>query len=136
MSSHTKLERRKQDFSARETTICLKLSCLFLSLLQFILELNAGLYDFIPESELLDEIQTKVLRVFLLAIQIRLISFVLRLYFSKLTQPLTASKKEKGGKHDRNPPPHLPVGLRIHSETASPRTLMIMPSKINEVVRS
>ncbi len=63
-----------------------------LSLLQFILELNAGLYDFIPEAELLDQIQTKVLQVFLLATQTHFISFVLRLYFFKLTQPLTVSK--------------------------------------------
>jgi hypothetical protein len=62
----------------------------------------------------LDEIQTKVLRVFLLAIHSRLYSF----YFFKLTQPLTVSRvqflyivKEKGGKPDRKPYP-LPYGLR------------------------
>jgi hypothetical protein len=43
--------------------------------------------------KLLDEIQTKVLRVFLLAIHSLLYSFVLRflLYFFKLPQPLTVS---------------------------------------------
>jgi hypothetical protein len=37
----------------------------------------------------LDEIQTKVFRVFLIAIHSHLYSFVLRIYFFKLTQPLT-----------------------------------------------
>jgi hypothetical protein len=55
-----------------------------------------------PEAEFLDEIQTKVLRVFLFAIHSNLYSFA---YFFKLTQPLTVSRvqllytvKEKGGK--------------------------------------
>jgi hypothetical protein len=58
------------------------------------------------ESELLDNTQTKVLRVFFLAIH--LYSFALRFLFFKLTQPLTVSPvqllvtvKEKGGKPDR-----------------------------------
>jgi hypothetical protein len=51
------------------------------------------------ESEFLDEIQTKVLRVFLLALHSHLYRFALR--FFKLTQPLTVSVKEKGGKPDR-----------------------------------
>jgi hypothetical protein len=66
----------------------------------------------------LDEIQTKVLRVFLFAIHSHLYSFVLRFLFFKLTQPLTVSRilllytvKEKGGKPDRKPNP-LPYGLR------------------------
>jgi len=54
----------------------------------------------------LDEIQTKVLRVFLVAIHSHLYSFA---YFFKPTQPLTVftvqllyTVKEKGGKPDRN----------------------------------
>jgi hypothetical protein len=53
----------------------------------------------------LDEIKTKVLRVFLLAIHRHLHSLALRLYFFKLTQHLTVftgqllyTVKEKGGK--------------------------------------
>jgi hypothetical protein len=62
------------------------------------------------EAEFLDEIQTEVLRVFLLAFHSHLYSFALRyLYFFKLPQPLTDSKeytvKEKGGKPDRKPHP-------------------------------
>ncbi len=42
------------------------------------------------EAEFLDEIQTKVLRIFLIASHIPLYSFALRdFYFFKLTQPLT-----------------------------------------------
>jgi hypothetical protein len=70
----------------------------------------------------LEEIQTKVLRVFLLAIQSHLYSFVLKFlcnfYFFKLTQPLTcfhsvllSTVKEKGGKPDRKPH-SLPYDLR------------------------
>ncbi len=77
----------------------------------------------------MDEIQTKVLRVFLLAIHSHLYSFALDLYFFKLTQPLTGSTvhllymvKEKGGKPDRKPY-RLPMVLEIHTETSSLRTL-------------
>jgi hypothetical protein len=56
----------------------------------------------------LDEIQTKV---FLLVIHSHHNSFALKLYFFKLTQPLTVSVKEKGGKPERKPYP-LPCGLR------------------------
>ncbi len=47
-----------------------------------------------PEAELLDEIQTKVLRVLLLVIHSHLFRFVclrISIYFFKLTQPLTVS---------------------------------------------
>ena len=43
------------------------------------------------EAEFLDEIQIKILRVFLLVIQSHLYSFALRFLFLKLTQPLTVS---------------------------------------------
>ncbi len=66
-------------------------------------------------SEFLNEIQTEVFRVFLLAIHSHLYSFALRFYFIKLTQPLMISRiqllytvKESGGKPDRKPyPPSL-----------------------------
>ncbi len=60
------------------------------------------------EVEFLDKIQTKVLRVVLLAIHSQLYRFALRFLFFKLTQPLTISTvqllyivKEKGGNPDR-----------------------------------
>jgi hypothetical protein len=67
----------------------------------------------------LDEIQTKVLRVFILAIQTDLYSFELRFLFlqthatsySFYSETLLYTLKEKGGKPDRNPHP-LPFGLR------------------------
>ncbi len=43
------------------------------------------------EAEFLDEIQTKVLRVYLRAMQSHFYTFALRFYFLKLTQPLTVS---------------------------------------------
>ncbi len=46
----------------------------------------------------MDEIQTKVFRVFLLVIHSHLYSFASDFYFFKLTQPVTVSVKEKGGK--------------------------------------
>ncbi len=66
-----------------------------------------------PEAEFLDEIQTKVLRVFLLVIYSHFYSFAKDLFFFKLTQPLTVSVKEKGGK-----PKPLHYGLR-NSETST-----------------
>jgi hypothetical protein len=71
-----------------------------------------------PEAEFLDEIQTKVLTVFLLASHSPLHSFALRFLF--LQTPSTSysfyssllyTVKEKGGKPDRKPytPPY---GLR------------------------
>jgi hypothetical protein len=84
----------------------------------------------------LDEIQTKVLRVFLLAIHSHLYSFALRFLFFKLTQPLMISivqllytVKEKGGKPDRKPYP-------LHTKTSSLRTLKITPKNLNKTVSS
>jgi hypothetical protein len=85
-----------------------------------------------PMAKFWDEIQTKVLRVFLLVIHSYLYSFAKDLFFVKLTQPLTVSVKEKGGKPDRKPHP-LPYGLRnpyinLKSENSSqdmPRNLNI-----------
>jgi hypothetical protein len=59
-------------------------------------------------GRVLDEIRTKILSVFLLAIHSHLYSFALRFLFFKLRQPHTVSTvqlhysvKEKGGKPDR-----------------------------------
>ncbi len=65
------------------------------------------------QAEFLDEIQTNVLRVFLLAIHIH-ISFALRFLFRQtyarnLLQFLLHTVKEKGGKPDRKPYP-IPHG--------------------------
>jgi hypothetical protein len=48
-----------------------------------------------PEAEFLAKIQTKALRVFLLAIYSHFYSFALRFFF-QLTQPLKVSVKENG----------------------------------------
>jgi hypothetical protein len=71
-----------------------------------------------PEADFLDEIQTKVYRVFLLAFLFTCTALPWNFYFYKLTQPLTVSTvqllytvKEKGGKPDRKPYPR-PYGLR------------------------
>ncbi len=65
-----------------------------------------------PEANFFDKIQTKVLRVFLLAIPSHLYSLAWDFYFFKLTQPLTVSTvqllytvKEKGGKPNQKPYP-------------------------------
>jgi hypothetical protein len=59
-----------------------------------------------PETECLDIIQTKVLRVFLLVIRSHLHSFP---YFFKLTQPITVSTVRK--------PEKKPFPLSNHTET-------------------
>jgi hypothetical protein len=92
-----------------------------------------------PEAEFLDEIQTKVLRVFLLAIQSPLFcSSALRFLFLKLTKSRTVftvqflcSVKEKGGKPYRKICP-----FPIHTETSSLRTLKIMSRNLNKISRS
>jgi hypothetical protein len=63
------------------------------------------------KAEFLDEILTKVFRVFLLVIHSLLYSFAGDFYFFKLTQPVTVSVKKKGGKSDIKPHP-FPYGLR------------------------
>ncbi len=91
---------------------------------------------FLSEAEFLDEIQTKVLRVFLHAIHSNPYSFALRFLFLKLMQPLTVSTvqlpyilKEKGGNLIENQTP-------FHTETSCLRTLKIMPRNLNEIARS
>jgi hypothetical protein len=70
------------------------------------------------EAAFLDEIQTKVLRVFLLTIQSRLYSFALRFLFLQIRETsysfysvLLYTVREKGGKSERKSHP-LPYGLR------------------------
>jgi hypothetical protein len=68
-----------------------------------------------PEVKFLDEIQTKVLRVFLLAIHSHLYSFALRFLFLQthatsysLYSSVTVHLKEKGGKMIEN---HIPFPM-------------------------
>ncbi len=53
------------------------------------------------EAEFWDQIQTKVLRVYFLVIHSHICGFAWDFYFFKLTQPLTVSVNEKGGKTHR-----------------------------------
>ncbi len=87
-----------------------------------------------PEAEFLDEIQTRVLRLFLLAIHWHLYSFALRFLF--LPTPATSysfyssvTVHFKGGKPDRKPYP-LPYGLRNPYINPSMKTLKIMPRNL------
>jgi hypothetical protein len=50
-----------------------------------------------PEAEFLDEIQTKILRVFLLVIHIHLYSFALRFLFLQTHATFYSFCKEQGG---------------------------------------
>jgi hypothetical protein len=75
------------------------------------------------EAEFLDELQTKVFRVFLLAIHSHFYNFALRFIFLQthatsysFDSSATFHFKEKGGKADRKPYP-LPNGLRNYTET-------------------
>jgi hypothetical protein len=85
-------------------------------------------FEYRPRGRFLDEIQTKVLRIFLLAIHIQLYSFALR--FISLQAHATSysfcsvllyTVKEKGGKPDSIPYPS-PLVYEIHTETSSLRT--------------
>jgi hypothetical protein len=65
-----------------------------------------------PAAEFLDEIQTKVLRVFMLAIHIHVYSFALRFLFlqthttsNSFFSVLLYTVKEKEGKYNRKPHP-------------------------------
>jgi hypothetical protein len=74
-----------------------------------LLQLRVDIISFCPEAEFLDEIQTKVLRVFLLAIHSHRSSFALRFIFFQTHAisyglvTLLYSVKEKGGKPDGKP---------------------------------
>ncbi len=89
----------------------------------------------------MDVIQTKVLRVFLLAIQTHLnnsfaLSFLLLQTHAtsySFYGALLYTVKEKGGKSDRNHTP-CPMVKEIHTETSRLKTLKIMATKINETV--
>jgi hypothetical protein len=98
------------------------------------------------------EIQTKGLRVFLLAIHSHLYCTALPsdFFFFKLTQPLTCLFKltqpvtastvqllytVKERKPDRKPD-LFPYGLKIHTETSSLRNLKMMPRNLKEIILS
>jgi hypothetical protein len=90
----------------------------------------------------LDEIQTKVLRVFLLAINSQLYSFALRYVFLQTHATsysfyslLLYTVKEKGGKPDRNPY-RLPYGLRNPSRNLKSENSQGYPGNLNETVPS
>jgi hypothetical protein len=97
----------------------------------------------VHEDEFLDKIQTKVLRVFLLAISIPLDSFALRFLFRQthatscsFYSSLLYTVKETEGKPDRKPYPLL-YGLRNpYRNLKSEKTLKIMPRNLNEIVCS
>jgi hypothetical protein len=85
------------------------------------------------EAKLLDEIQKKVLRIFLLAIHGHLYSFALRFLFLKIMQPLTYFYSSftvhcKGDKRktDRKPYP-LPYGLRNPYRNLKSESLKLCP---------
>ncbi len=80
------------------------------------------------EAVFLDEIQKKILRVFLLVIHSHLYSFALRFLFLQTHATSYSFCKREGGKPDRKPYP-LSYGLRNPTETSSLRTLKIMPRK-------
>jgi hypothetical protein len=87
---------------------------------------NEGLAPPYTEADFLDEIQTTVLRVFLIAIHSHLYSFALRFLFLQThTTYYTVlyTVKEKGGKPDRKPYP-LPYGLRLFPEISKNFTFM------------
>jgi hypothetical protein len=86
------------------------------------------------EAEFLDQIQTKVWRVFLLVIHSHLYNFSLKFLFLQLTQPLTVAK-EKGGKPDRNLYP-LPYGLSNPYRNLRSENSQNMPRNLNEIVCS
>jgi hypothetical protein len=92
------------------------------------------------EAEFLDKIQTKVLRVFLLAIHststacLEISSNSCNL-LSISTVQLFYTVKEKGGKPDRKPYP-LPHVLENYTETSSLRILDIMQRNLFETVLS
>ncbi len=79
-----------------------------------------------PEAQFLDEIQTKVLRVFLLVIHSHLYSFAWDFFFFKLTQPLTVSAKEKGGKPNYK---IKPPSLWLRNPYRNLKSEKIMPRK-------
>ncbi len=73
---------------------------------------SRGCFSIEPEAEFLNEIQTKVWRVFLLVTsQSPHTALPWHFHFFKLTQLLTVFLKEKGEKPDKNPYP-LPLWLK------------------------
>jgi hypothetical protein len=92
------------------------------------------------EVKFLDEIETKVSRVFLLAIHSHLYSFALRFFFLQthaisysFFSVLQYTVKEKGEKPDTKPYP-LPYCLRNpHRNLKSKKTLKIVPRNLKKL---
>jgi hypothetical protein len=98
----------------------------------------------LTEAEFLDEIQTKALRVFLLAIQSHFYSFALRFLFLQIHATsysfynvLLYTVQEKGGKPDRKPHPiAIAYGLRNPYRNLTSGALKIIPRNLQEIVCS
>ncbi len=93
----------------------------------------------VQKAEFLDEIQTKVLRVFVLTIQSPLYSFALRFPFLQtqttsysFCNELLYTVKEKGGKIYRK---HT-LFQEIHTQTSRLINLKILPRNLKEIVCS
>jgi len=86
-----------------------------------------------PEAEFLDEIQTIVLRVFLLVIHSHLFSFALSFLFLQTLATSYSFCKGERRKPDRKPY-HLPYGLRIPYRNL--KSKKSMPGNLNLIVRS
>jgi hypothetical protein len=89
----------------------------------------------------LDEIQIKVLKVFLLFTVTSTYSFALRflifqthaISYSFYSSVTVYTVKEKGGTPDRKPYPLTPMVKEIRTDTSCLRTLKIMPRNLNEI---
>jgi hypothetical protein len=89
-----------------------------------------------PEAEFLVEIQTKVLRVFLLVIHSHLYRFALRFLFLQThTTSYSFCKGERMKTCSKTIPPSLWFKKSIQKPQEQ-RTLQIMPRNLNEIVRS
>ncbi len=89
------------------------------------------------EAELLDEIQTKVLRVLLLVIHSHPSTALLEISISSNSLNLLQFLYSKGERRKTDRKPYLlPYGLRIHTETSSLRTLESMTRNLNDTVSS
>jgi hypothetical protein len=92
---------------SRANTVCLHVAVSCFSSVSFRWRGKRGrLWSTTTEAELLDKIQTKVLREFSsLLFTVTSTALPWDFYFFKRTQPLTVSVKKKGGKPDRRPYP-------------------------------
>ncbi len=97
-----------------------------------------------PEAEFLDEIQKKVLRVFLFAIYSQSpLQLWLEIYISSNSRNLlqflefsTCTLQRRKEENLVENHTHFHMVYEIHTETSSLRTLKSMPRNLNEIVRS